>query len=277
MDQEKVRAVTMWQGPTFVKDIRCFIGFATLYHRFIHCHPIMALLKNKPCKLVFTPETKYAFITLKRAFTMAPILHHLDPEKPFVMLWRVVLWLFCHREKAKMHPMAYFSRKLTPAEWNYDIWEWELLAVKMVLEEWRHSIHPFLVLTDHKNLEYLKTAKCMNPRQARWILFFAHFNFTLVYHPGSKNTKADALSHQYPDTEILPEPEFWRKHCLTCFYGSLLTVTVCVLPLPKLPAAFELAEILFQHAFCTLGSGKVSWVTTDPNSHLRFRAVSWRR
>ncbi len=28
--------------------------------------------------------------------------------------------------------------------------------------------HPFVVYTDHRNLEYLREAKRLNPRQARW-------------------------------------------------------------------------------------------------------------
>ncbi|XP_038850015.1 uncharacterized protein LOC120048251 isoform X2 [Salvelinus namaycush] len=48
----------------------------------------------------------------------------------------------------------------------------ELLAVKMALQEWRHWLegaeHQFIVWTDHKNLENLRTAKCLNSRQARW-------------------------------------------------------------------------------------------------------------
>ncbi|KAK3530994.1 hypothetical protein QTP70_007850 [Hemibagrus guttatus] len=38
------------------------------------------------------------------------------------------------------------------------------------LEEWHHWLeeahHPFLVLTDHRNLKYLHNAKRLNPRQA---------------------------------------------------------------------------------------------------------------
>lgn len=59
---------------------------------------------------------------------------------------------------------------------------------------------PFLFWTDHKNLEYLKSAKRLNARQARWSLSFSHFNFSLSFRPGIKNTKPDALrlaiSHQ---------------------------------------------------------------------------------
>lgn len=78
------------------------------------------------------------------------------------------------------------------------MWETLNTAVKLALEKWRHwlegSSQPFLVLTDHKNLENLHTAKRLNPRQSRWALFFTRFNFTWSYRPESKNGKADALS-----------------------------------------------------------------------------------
>ncbi|XP_060780374.1 sodium- and chloride-dependent GABA transporter 3-like [Neoarius graeffei] len=41
-----------------------------------------------------------------------------------------------------MHPCAFYSRRLTPAESNYDISNRELLAVKLALEEWRHCLFP---------------------------------------------------------------------------------------------------------------------------------------
>jgi hypothetical protein len=69
--------------------------------------------------------------------------------------------------------------------------------MKMELEEWRHWLegteHPFIVWTDHKNLEYLRTAKGLNSRQARWALLFTRLNFSLSYRLGSMNVKPDAL------------------------------------------------------------------------------------
>uniref|UniRef100_A0A3P9KUB3 Gypsy retrotransposon integrase-like protein 1 n=1 Tax=Oryzias latipes TaxID=8090 RepID=A0A3P9KUB3_ORYLA len=87
-----------------------------------------------------------------------------------------------------------------------------MLAIKEALEAWRHWLEgtelPFLVYTDHKNLEYLKSSKRVNSRQARWALFFNRFNFTLSYRPGSKNTKADALSRREGEPVAVPPPEF---------------------------------------------------------------------
>lgn len=97
----------------------------------------------------------------------------------------------------KLYPCAYHSRKRNAVERYYDVGD---RAMKAAFEEWRYwlegSTHPFVVLTDHKNLEYLRTAKRLNLRQARWSLFFSS-NFTVTYSPGSKNTKADALSRQH--------------------------------------------------------------------------------
>lgn len=50
-----------------------------------------------------------------------------------------------------------------------------------------------MIHIDHKNLEYMKTLKILISRQAR---FFS--NFPLLYCPGSKNIKANSLSHCHP-------------------------------------------------------------------------------
>ncbi len=58
--------------------------------------------------------------------------------------------------------------------------------------------HPFTVITDHKNLQYL--------REARWALFFTRFHFT-IYRPGNHNCKADTLSRLHSlDSPSDPEP-----------------------------------------------------------------------
>lgn len=53
-------------------------------------------------------------------------------------------------------------RGSSPLQRKTDIDDWELLGVKLTLEEWRHqlegTVHPFTLFTDHKNLVYLYTA-----------------------------------------------------------------------------------------------------------------------
>ncbi|KAK3535399.1 hypothetical protein QTP70_012828 [Hemibagrus guttatus] len=221
MDNSKISAVTEWPRPTTIKELQRFLGFANFYRRFIRnsitAVPLTSLLKGKPSRLKWTEDATQAFANLKNSFTTAPILKHPDPNLPFVVEVDAsdsgigAVLSQCNGQPSKLFPCAYFSRKLTDAECNYDVSNKELLAMKAAIEEWRHwlegSTHPFQVITDHKNLEYIKCAKRLNPRQARWSLFFTRFQFTVTYRPGSKNSKADALSrrHDHPQTEFKPK------------------------------------------------------------------------
>ncbi|KAK3507042.1 hypothetical protein QTP70_001588 [Hemibagrus guttatus] len=222
MDTNKVRAVSEWPAPTTIKELQRFLGFANFYRRFIRSYssvaaPLTSLLRGKPKKLSWTDQARAAFQRLKDCFTTAPILCHPDPDRPFVVevdasssgLGAVLSQR--HGDPGRVHPCAFYSRKLTTAEVNYDVGNRELLAIKAALDEWRHWLegarHPFQVLTDHRNLEYLRGAKRLNPRQARWALFFTRFQFTVSYRPGSKNGKADALSRQSEGAGILGQPE----------------------------------------------------------------------
>ncbi|KAK3522991.1 hypothetical protein QTP86_010489 [Hemibagrus guttatus] len=179
MDAVKVQAVTEWSSPT---TVQCFLGFANFYRRFIRNYssvagPLTSLSRGKPKRLAWTDQARAAFQQLKDCFTTAPILQHPDPDLPFVVEvdasssgLRAVLFQR-HGEPGKLHPCAFYSRKLMAAEANYDVGNRELLSIKAALKEWRHWLegahHPFQVLTDHRNLEYLRGAKHLNPRQAR--------------------------------------------------------------------------------------------------------------
>ena len=79
---------------------------------------------------------------------------------------------------------------------------------------------PFTVWTDHKNLAYIQGAKHLNSRQARWALFFGRFKFNLMYRPGSKNVKPDALPRQFHDNSDNPSvPDTILP--ASCLIGSL--------------------------------------------------------
>ncbi|KAL0194729.1 hypothetical protein M9458_008301, partial [Cirrhinus mrigala] len=84
-------------------------------------------------------------------------------------------------------------------------------AIQIRTSHSRHQVSPggppSLAGTDHKNLQYLREVKPLNPRQARWALFLTRFNFKITYRPGTKDTKGHALSRQFPaDSPAKPEP-----------------------------------------------------------------------
>jgi hypothetical protein len=99
-----------------------------------------------------------------------------------------------------LRPVAFYSRKLTPAEINYEIHNKELLAIIVCLYQWRSL---FLInnlqieiRTDHQNLLYYTSSRRLNRRQARWAIFLTDFDFKIVYVEGKKNEHPDALSCQ---------------------------------------------------------------------------------
>ncbi|KAL0147394.1 hypothetical protein M9458_057305, partial [Cirrhinus mrigala] len=220
MDPQKLEAVCSWPLPTSLKQLQRFLGFANFYRRFIRgfsstAAPLTALTKPSRREFHLTPEAIQAFKTLCHQFTSAPVLIHPDPVKPFVVKVDasdvgVGAVLSQRGPDEKLHPCSFFSRKFNPTQQRYGVGDRELLAIKWALEEWRHWLQgggdPFTVWTDHQNLTVIRQTKQLNPRQARWALFFEHFNFHLSYRPGSKNTKADALSRQHQKDTITSEP-----------------------------------------------------------------------
>jgi hypothetical protein len=106
--------------------------------------------------------------------------------------------LHTQKSKPKLHPIAYYSATFTPTEQNYDIYEQELLAVMKALSHWQPYLgwttKPFVILTDHANLQYWKASRDLNQRTARWHADLQEYNYLVKYIPGKENTLADILS-----------------------------------------------------------------------------------
>ena len=64
-----------------------------------------------------------------------------------------------------LHLVTFFSKKHSPAECNYEIYDKELMAIIHCFEEWRTELeslpHLIRVLSDHKNLEYFISTKLL--------------------------------------------------------------------------------------------------------------------
>ena len=94
--------------------------------------------------------------------------------------------------------MAYYSKKLTLLELNYNIYNKELLAIVTVLKKQRaflqKIIELFIIKTDYKNLTEFLTTKKLNYRQVKWVKILAEYYFEIKYIKGTDNARADALS-----------------------------------------------------------------------------------
>jgi hypothetical protein len=108
---------------------------------------------------------------LKKSFISAPILHQFDPERKIVVEIDasnliVARVLSQYDDRNILHPLTYFSRKHSPAEINYEIYDKELLAIIQAFKEWRPllegSSHTIEVISDHQNLTYFTTNCLLN-------------------------------------------------------------------------------------------------------------------
>jgi hypothetical protein len=188
MDPKKVQAIVDWEYPNNVKDVRAFLGFANFYRRFIDSFsylaaPLVALTK-KDAKFLFNDDCQKAFNALKRAFTTAPILRYFDPNLPIIVEADasdyVTAGVLSQTEPdGTLRPVAYYSKRMNPAENNYEIYDKELLAIVRCFEQWRPELEgasfPIAVLSDHKNLQYFATTKQLSHRQARWSEYLSRF------------------------------------------------------------------------------------------------------
>ena len=118
-------------------------------------------------------------------------------------------------DEGVLHLVAYFSRKMAPAECNYKIYDKELLAIIRCFEKWQPELEgtslPVKILTNHKGLEYFMSIKKLTPRQVRWAMFLSEFNFVISYQSGKKNDKADTLTRK-PNKWPTDDEDKRRKH-----------------------------------------------------------------
>ena len=161
--------------------------------------PLAALTsKTKPFK--WTEEHTVAFETMKKIVSKETLLTYPNFTLPFeiytdaskTQLGAVI----CQNQK----PVAFYSRKLNPAQTRYTTTERELLAIVETLKEFRNILlgQNLIVFTDHKNLTY----KNFNTdRVMRWRLILEEFGPELKYIKGEKNIVADALSRLEISTE----------------------------------------------------------------------------
>ena len=144
-------------------------------------------------------------------------------------------------EDQQIHPVAFLSRRFSPAEANYDVGNRELLAVHAALTEWRYWLegaqHPILIWTDHR-----LPAGLLRPLP---IPGQPWSDVALDFVTGLPTSRGN--------TTILTLVDRFSK-------------MVHFVALPKLPSAAETADLLVRHVVRLHGFPKTSFLTVGPSS-----------
>ncbi|OWY99623.1 LOW QUALITY PROTEIN: Retrovirus Polyprotein, partial [Phytophthora megakarya] len=185
-------------------------AMANYFHKYTKNYagliqPLSSLLK-KDATWDWRPEHREAFDAVKTSLASAPILMLPDDSKPFHVVcdasdFAIGCALMQFDDDGRERVVSYQSRQMKTTERNYPVHDKELLAMRYALIKFRVYIlgeETFAVYTDHASLRTAMKSPHLSQRMARWLSFFAEYNFVVHYKPGKNNILADALSRR-PD------------------------------------------------------------------------------
>ncbi|MBA3569363.1 MAG: DDE-type integrase/transposase/recombinase, partial [Pyrinomonadaceae bacterium] len=215
-DPAKTTAIEHFPAPGDVPAVRRFNGMVNYYRRFIPnlsaiAAPLNALTqKDKPWR--WGEAEQKAFDTMKQALVHATTLAlpvRNRPDLQYVVttdasmngigasITQVVRKDTPHETSNTVGaPLAFFSRKLNPAERNYGTSEQECLALIAAVKHWRCYLEgeEFIIVTDHDCLRYYRDVTGASRRLQRWAIELSAYNCVVIHRPGWSNAVADALS-----------------------------------------------------------------------------------
>ena len=159
--------------------------------------------KNQPITLADT--ALQAFDTVKHALSDATMLVHPKNDAPLCLLTDAsdtgVGGVLQQCVNEVWQPLAFFSKRLQPAETRYSTFGRELLAVYLCIKHFRHLLEgrSFCVYTDHKPLTHALNAQPdkYSPREVRHLDLISQFTSDLRHISGKDNLAADALSRAH--------------------------------------------------------------------------------
>ena len=157
--KSKVKAIHQIAPPKTKKQLRGFIGLVNYYrdmwkHRSGVLAPLAALTSvNAKWQWREDVEQK-AFDEMKRIVARETLLTFPDFNKPFEVHTDASHLALGAVISQDGKPIAFYSRKLLPAQTRHAATERELLSIVETLKEFRNILlgHKIIVHTDHKNL-----------------------------------------------------------------------------------------------------------------------------
>ena len=271
VEQNKIQAINEWPPPTNLKELQQFTGLVNYYRRFVNGYgtimaPLFSLLrKNVPYE--WNEPQQKAFEHVKTKLTNAPILVQHNPAKQTTIEtdasdYAIGMRMTQPDENGKPKPVAFHSRKMVPAELNYDIHDKEMLAIVTAFKVWRVYLEgaqqTIIIKTDHKNLTFFTTTKELTRRQARWAEVLSQYDFKIVHCRGTENAQADALSRR-PDYEVRgneASPAILTKggDGALRYKRPTLAATLALQPESLIENAFDKRQLMIQ--YLALPTGK---------------------
>ena len=207
-------SVREFPRPRNLKELRRIIGLTSYYQKFIQgfaklAQPLHHITK-KDVEFRWSSECQVSFECLEQKLCSAPVLAFPNFERDYVLetdasIQGIAAVLAQQQEDGKLHPVAYASRALNPAEKNYAITELETLAVVWAVTHFHSYLygHEVTIYTDHSAVKAVLETPNPTGKHARWwtrIYGLGLKKLNILYRPGREN--ADALSRAPVDSTV---------------------------------------------------------------------------
>jgi len=222
--KDKVKAIELWpeqlENDTQVKQFLGTLNYCRMFMGMEYTELALPLLEltKKGVEFVWTDEHTKSVQELKKRLVNYTTLQIPDSSKPYELWTDASGYAIGAVLEQEGKPLSFMSKKMSPVQMRYSVYDQELLALVSALEKWKHLLRPakVTVFTDHKALEYLQQIKAEKPlrgKTARWLDLLADYqDMTIVYKPGATNIVADAMSRcplharDFPLITIAPGP-----------------------------------------------------------------------
>jgi hypothetical protein len=189
------------------------VALCSYYRKFVKdfariASPLTKFTK-KNMRFTWGTEQKEAFDALKNNLISTPILAYHNPKMTCLIdcdasnlaLGCVLSQFDPDKGPDQAKVIAYGSKTLSEAEKKYDAYRRELLSIVFFTEKFRDYLEgkPFIVRTDHRPLEWIKSQNSLPCQLARWALKLESYQIEKIIHrAGKQHTNADPLSRR-PD------------------------------------------------------------------------------
>jgi len=209
MNSRKIQAVVKWSTLNNLTQMQFFIDFCNFYRRFIKnfskiVHSMIQLTQkkiifewNEVCQIVFDH--------MKRRMIETSILRYFDQTREAILEIDSFDYvndkvLSQYDDEDVLHSIVFYSKNMSSAECNYEIYDKKLLIIIRAFEHWWLELKlidiSIKMFIDHQALTSLMKDKKLSRRQMRWVQKLADFNFKIMYRTDKQNIKVDALTRR---------------------------------------------------------------------------------
>jgi hypothetical protein len=225
----RVAAIQKYLRQATVKQLLAFLGVFNFYRRFVPAaaktlRPITDSVRGSPKAMAaveWTPPMEAAFDATRTALGAAALLAHPQQDQELAVMVdassdHVGAALQQQRSAAEdWQPLAFFPKKLEPAQMRYSAFDWELFACVTGIRHFGYMLEgrPSTIYTNHKPLTFAlgKVSEPWTAMHSRQLSYVAKFTTDIRHIPCSENLLTDTLSR--PPLAILPRlPQTaWRS------------------------------------------------------------------